>query len=104
MVFLKKDHHPVGEFDALGLDRLERRQRRNRDLPPIRGLAESKAAGKYEHKNGGQRVASDEGVFHCAPPGDAAGLLVSIIPTVRLIGDRKSTRLNSSHRCSSYAV
>src|SRR5437763_8230837 len=36
--------------------------------------------------------------------GMAAGLQLALLGAGHLMGDRKSTRLNSSHRCISYAV
>src|SRR5437870_9131224 len=46
---------------------------------------------------------SDVGVVLLAP-GQSAGRPVAQLPTSNLLGDRKSTRLNSSHVATSYAV
>src|SRR2546426_2346783 len=106
MVFLQKDDHAVRQFDALGLLRAEGWKRRNFDLLPVRGLScrlrHCDAAG--DHKD--ERQENERKQFHCAPSfwPAAAGGAVSMMPTVRLVRDRKSTRLNSSHLVISYAV
>src|SRR5437764_2431840 len=42
--------------------------------------------------------------LHRVPATRGAGLGPHLLRAIRGVGDRKSTRLNSSHRCISYAV
>src|SRR5437764_10479425 len=55
---------------------------------------------------GGDAPADVDGYVDALAAGafDFAHVILNVFCTVIPVGDRKSTRLNSSHRCTSYAV
>src|ERR1700721_1810734 len=110
MILLKKDHQAVRELNPLRLLRLEYRERRYRDLAPVRGLScrwwdhrDNCGRGEDQRKSNPLQVQIHRAPFHreppwsgepsseellsagaCSPPSPPPGTF-SIIPTVRLV-------------------